>query len=139
ADTPENIYKHPANQFTADFIGKINFVKGQADNNKIKILNSNQAINYSGDKTGDIVLGIRPENIKIFKSNAENFNNNKNILTGELKHSYYLGDINDLRIELEDCGEIIRVTESGNNFNNFKLGDKIILEFEDYLVFNDAK
>ncbi|MBQ3377973.1 MAG: ABC transporter ATP-binding protein [Synergistaceae bacterium] len=141
ADTPENIYKHPANQFTADFIGKINFIHGQVDNNKIKILNSNQAINYSGDKTGDIVLGIRPENIKIFKFNSAglDLDNNKNILTGELKHSYYLGDINDLRIELEGCGEIIRVTESGNNFNNFQPGDKVILEFEDYLVFIDAK
>ena len=125
-DSPENIYRKPANQFTADFIGKITFLRGQSFNGRIKILNSEQYINYSGDKTGNVIIAIRPENIII---------NNSHGLRGIVRNSYYLGDVNDCRIDVD--GTIIRVIAAGNTYNNFKAGEPVNLDFSEYLVFED--
>ncbi|MBQ6980856.1 MAG: ABC transporter ATP-binding protein, partial [Synergistaceae bacterium] len=35
-DTPMNIYRNPANQFVADFVGKINFIEGTASEGQIE-------------------------------------------------------------------------------------------------------
>ena len=61
-DTPMNIYRNPANQFVADFVGKINFIKGTALEGQIE-LSGGQSMNYSGDKRGNVVVAVRPENM----------------------------------------------------------------------------
>ena len=39
--TPEQIYNQPANQFVADFLGKVDFFKGQAANGRITLTGMN--------------------------------------------------------------------------------------------------
>ena len=74
-DTPDNIYKNPANVFVAGFIGSpaMNFVPVQVMENKIKI-NSKEIslLGNSEEKIGnlsEVTLGIRPE--KMNSSNAD--------------------------------------------------------------------
>ena len=64
-DTPMNIYNNPANEFVADFVGKINFIKGTAYEGRIEI-EGGQSISYSGSRRGDITMGIRPENVTLY-------------------------------------------------------------------------
>ena len=54
-DTPINIYKNPVNEFVADFVGKINFIKGTVKENFIE-LNGGQKMFYNGDKNNSVVL-----------------------------------------------------------------------------------
>ena len=40
--TPDEIYNHPANQFVADFLGKVDFFKGVAENGTIHLSDSRE-------------------------------------------------------------------------------------------------
>ena len=64
-DTPMNIYNNPANEFVADFVGKINFIKGTAYEDRIEI-EDGQSISYSGERRGNITMGVRPENVTLY-------------------------------------------------------------------------
>ena len=125
-DTPINIYKNPSNQFVADFVGKINFIKGKVSNLKIEFQDG-QFMNYSGDKKGSVVVAVRPENITL--------SNDKGILKGILTQSHYLGDVNDCRVDIN--GNKIRVISQGNTYGQIKINSDVWLNFDEYIVFND--
>lgn len=59
ADTPEVIYNNPANKFTAGFIGQMNFMDVDIENNKFKIEN----LEFKTDKisNGKVYAAIRAE------------------------------------------------------------------------------
>lgn len=72
-DTPDNIYYHPANVFTAKFIGNppMNILKADIVNNELQFSNgpminvdSGLLMNYEPD---EIYVGIRPEHVEISK------------------------------------------------------------------------
>ncbi len=123
-DTPMNIYRNPANQFVADFVGKINFIEGNASNGQIEFAGG-QRMNYSGDKRGNIVTAVRPENIIM--------RNDRGILRGKFLQEYYLGDVNDCRVDVD--GTTLRVILSGNTYGKFNIGEEVWLDFDEYLVF----
>lgn len=99
--TPESIYKNPENRFVASFIGDMNFIDSKIieinNNNKIVArsekkdeivfnLNKNQII----EKGDNVLLGIRPESINIYKKNTELPVENKFI--AKIDQSFYIGD-----------------------------------------------
>ncbi len=129
-DTPLQIYRHPANQFVADFVGKINFLHGTADRGVIT-LDSGQQMSCSGDKKGRIVVAVRPEHIRMRADTGS--------LKGHLKRSCYLGDVTDLRVVLQgDSAEVpLRVTAPGHTYGQFTDGDPVFLDIDEYLVFNE--
>ena len=123
-DNPINIYKNPVNQFVSDFVGKINFIEGIALDGKIEF-SDGQYMSYSGDKRGKIIIAVRPENLRINRDNG--------ILKGKILHSYYLGDVNDCRIDIN--GVILRIILPGNTYGENSVGDEVFLNFQEYLVF----
>jgi len=125
-DTPMNIYKNPANEFVADFVGKINFINGTAHENFIE-LQGGQKMNYNGDKRGSVVVAVRPENISI--------NSERGKLKCKIKESYYLGDVDDCRVDID--GTLFRVTEPGQKYGelSFSNGSEVYLDFDEFLVF----
>ncbi|MBQ3586743.1 MAG: ABC transporter ATP-binding protein [Synergistaceae bacterium] len=125
ADTPMNIYRKPANQFVADFVGKINFIEGTSSEGQIEFAGG-QRMNYSGDKRGGVVVAVRPENM-IMRMD-------KGILRGKMLHEYYLGDVNDCRVDVD--GTTLRVISSGSNYGKFNIGEELWLDFSEYLVFD---
>ncbi|MBQ7193206.1 MAG: ABC transporter ATP-binding protein [Synergistaceae bacterium] len=127
ADTPMNIYRKPANQFVADFVGKINFIEGTSSEGQIEFAGG-QRMNYSGDKRGGVVVAVRPENM-IMRTD-------KGILRGKMLREYYLGDVNDCRVDVD--GTTLRVISSGSNYGKFNIGEELWLDFNEYLVFNKA-
>ncbi len=136
---PTDIYKRPVNKFAADFIGRINFIDGEAVDGKI-VFSDGQYINYSGDKRGAVVVAVRPEDIQIIVLNAARADlvgdvqaENKNILQGVLTGAYYLGDVTDCRVK--SCGAEIRVTAAGDFYSNKMINAPVCLGFWEYLVF----
>ena len=127
ADTPMNIYRKPANQFVADFVGKINFIEGTVSEGQIEFAGG-QRMNYSGDKRGSVVVAVRPENM-IMRMD-------KGILRGKMLREYYLGDVNDCRVDVD--GTTLRVISSGSNYGKFDIGEELWLDFSEYLVFGKA-
>jgi len=68
-DTPDMIYKKPKNTFVANFIGtpEINLIEGKIENKKFK----NNFLEFdleSDHNQNDVIVGVRPENLKISPS-----------------------------------------------------------------------
>ena len=124
--TPLEIYRHPVNQFVADFVGKVNFVKAVAKNGYVEFEGVDEKLSYKGDLKGEVEVAIRPENIVVVKENGE--------LKGEVVAIYYLGDEIDLRVKLSDT-VTIRVITGTHVFDTIKTGDKIELNIQEYIVY----
>ncbi|MBQ8082468.1 MAG: ABC transporter ATP-binding protein [Clostridia bacterium] len=125
--SPEEIYNHPANQFVADFLGKVVFVRGEARDGRILLDDTDQAIPYSGDKQGRVELAIRPERITLRLDAGD--------LKGTLESQYYLGDVNDCRVRVGQ--RTVRVIAPPETYAQMKPGDSVYLTFREQIVFDE--
>ena len=66
-DTPDRIYRFPANLFVADFIGnpKVNLLEGVIDGNGCVNLDGFSVATNARQARGPVVLAVRPEDISI--------------------------------------------------------------------------
>lgn len=125
--SPEEIYNHPANQFVADFLGKVDFVKGEAKDGRVYLEGTDQSIPYAGDKAGCVELAVRPERITLSQTEGD--------LQGILESQFYLGDVNDCRVKI---GSIqVRVIAPPETYRQMKIGDPVYLTFREEIVFED--
>ena len=105
---PQEIYSKPKNMFVANFVGKVDFIKGKVEGNKILLDNSNgQTLSNTSSFKGDVVVAIRPENA-ILSDDGE--------ITGKVYSKFYLGDCNDLRVEIGN-GNILRIIARASTYN----------------------
>jgi iron(III) transport system ATP-binding protein len=128
---PTEVYRNPANQFVADFVGKVNFFKGVAAGGKIELANIGQSLQYKGELTGNVVVAIRPENIAIATRVEAN-----TLADCTLVSMFYLGDVNDCRVEIS--GEYLRVITEAGSFDTLKEGQKINLAIKEFLVYEEG-
>ena len=125
--SPEDIYKRPVNQFVADFLGKVDFFKGIAENGKITFPQmGGQSIAYDGPLSGKVDAAVRPDNI-YFSSDGP--------LLGKLETQYYLGDVNDCRVRVGDT--LIRVIAPGYEYGSLSLQQDVRLAIREFMVFAD--
>ncbi|MBQ7535528.1 MAG: ABC transporter ATP-binding protein [Stomatobaculum sp.] len=125
--TPEEIYNKPVNQFTADFLGKVDFFKGEAEDGRILLRDMNgQSIPYDGPLRGKVDVAVRPENISFRE---------EGMLRGVLERQYYLGDVNDCRVRAGDA--LIRVTAEGSTYRILQTGQEVRLSIRQFMVFKD--
>jgi len=125
--TPEEIYRQPVNQFVADFLGKVDFIKGEAGGGRILLHHTEVSLPYAGDKTGAVEVAIRPENITMSKETGD--------IEGTVTAGYYLGDAGDYRVAVG--GISLRVITEGRVFREFTPGDKVFLSLDDFIVYDD--
>jgi iron(III) transport system ATP-binding protein len=125
--TPQEIYNQPANQFVADFLGKVDFFKGEVTGGRIVFPSmGGQSIPYSGDRTGKVEVAIRPENLYFTEDGP---------LGGTLETVYYLGDVNDCRVRVGET--LVRVIVGGYLAGTLRTGDPVRLQVRDFMVFPD--
>ena len=126
--TPQEIYSRPANVFVANFVGKVDFMKGKVENGNILLNNSNgQTLPNTSSHTKDVIVAIRPENVMLADDGE---------LTGKVFSKFYLGDCNDLRVEVGN-GNILRVTARASTYDILKVGEEVRLKVLEYFVFED--
>jgi iron(III) transport system ATP-binding protein len=125
--TPQEIYNHPANQFVADFLGKVDFFKGEVASGRIVFSSmGDQSIPYNGDRTGKVEVAIRPENLYFAEDGP---------LSGTLETVYYLGDVNDCRVRVGET--LVRVIVGGYLAGTLRTGNSVRLQVRDFMVFPD--
>jgi len=124
---PEEIYNAPANQFVADFLGKVDFFKGEARDGRITFPAMNgQSIPYDGPLTGRVDVAVRPENL-YFSDDGP--------LAGVLETQYYLGDTDDCRVRVGDA--LVRVIVGGYEYRKLTAGQPVRLALRDFMAFED--
>ena len=125
--TPQEIYNSPVNQFVADFLGKVDFFKGEVKDGRIVFpAMGGQSIPYAGPRTGAVDVAIRPENL-FFTENG--------VLQGVLETQYYLGDVDDCRVRVGDT--VVRVITNGYDHQTLRDGQAVSLGVRDFMVFED--
>ena len=125
--SPEEIYNHPVNPFVADFLGKVDFFRGVAEEGRILLPEmGNQSIAYQGERTGSVYVAVRPENM-LFSSDGE--------LSGTLETQYYMGDVDDCRVRAGDT--LVRVITDGFAYKSLREGQQVRLSVRDFMVFDD--
>ena len=125
--TPEQIYNEPINQFVADFLGTVDFFKGEAANGRIAFpAMGGQSIAYDGPRTGKVEVAIRPESIYFAPDG---------VLEGTLEAQYYLGDVDDCRVRVGDT--LMRVIANGYEYKALREGQKVRMNVRSFMVFED--
>ena len=147
--TPEEIYNHPVNPFVADFLGKVDFFRGEVKDGRIFFPGmGNQSIALKGTGTtvsgsvtesmlvsgtakksmpvGKVYAAVRPENL-LFTEDGE--------LNGTLETQYYLGDVDDCRVRIGST--LVRVITDGAAYRRMQKGESVRLTVRDLMVFPD--
>ncbi len=124
---PREIYTTPVNPFVADFVGKIEFLDGEVKDGCIELDGCGQRLPYEGDKKGRVIVGIRPEQIT-YAAEGEGK------LTGTVKTHFYLGDVDDCRVDLGGEKEV-RVIADPYESIGIEAGKRVCLNVRSFLVY----
>lgn len=128
---PMELYDKPANKFVAGFIGspQMNFydvaVHGDivkfADGRTMKLIDS--VMSKLSGKQGEMILGIRGEDIKLDPQNLDIFKNNK--MTATVENVEVMGNENNLYFNFGGTQSVARVSK----YEVSNIGDKIEFVF----------
>ena len=125
---PMDIYRKPANQFVAAFVGKIDFIKGVSENGKITITGTDQVLDYDGELKGNVVVAVRPESIHLSRESGK--------LHGVMDNKTFMGDVNDCYVRLPN-GKGIRVIAPPETYDEYEIGEEIFIDFDTLHVYED--
>jgi len=126
-DTPRMIYEAPQSRFVASFIGQANCLPGRlVESTRIRCGDLEfQMVDATAFRPGDeVVLCIRPHAVRVHAA-ALTPPPSSNTTSGRLVQHAYLGDQQDLRIQLPG-GLLIRAYTSCQH--SFQLAEQVLVE-----------
>ena len=128
---PMELYDHPVNQFVAGFIGspQMNFFNVTVDGGTVKFSDGNTITLSEGmqkklnGRTGEMILGIRGEDIKL---DAQNIDLNKtNVQSAVITDTEVMGNENNLYFSFGGAQAVARVSK----YEISQIGDTIHFVF----------
>lgn len=96
---PQKIYDEPASLYVAGFIGKMNFLKGVAEGENIRI--GNLRLPNEKGLSGQVTAAVRPEDVQVSVGKR-----GEGSLTGKVKQVMILGHYAEVTVELVEFGII---------------------------------
>ena len=126
--TPEEIYRNPVNPFVANFVGRVNFIKGVAKDGFVELANTGKKLPYDGDKIGNVIVAIRPEALRIDERDGT--------IDAKLVSQFYLGDVNDCKVDLGN-DNVVRVIDHVETYGVYEENANIKLRIKNFMVFDD--
>ena len=126
-DNPEQIYDFPSTSWIGSFIGSppMNIIKAKSNKDSLTI--DSQEFNFKNSLSGYVMIGIRPENIKLVSKDEGK-------LSGTVLFIDYLGDSNIVNLDIEN--QIIKAKVSDSDLH---VGSKTSITFndDDIILFDD--
>ena len=133
--SPKDLYNFPKNKFVANFIGDANdvtadIVDKQSNIYELKLAEMNVKIEINRDLSDKVSLALRPEKIKI------NRTNNENCIHESIKSASFVGSSYQYILSSK-IGELYVV--SGDTTDIFKVGEEVFLSIDekDIKILND--
>ena len=134
--TPRDVYNNSNNLFVADFIGDRNIKEVKVVDKKdgfCSVKLGSSVINIKADRamvdpdkcrgTGTAILAIHMDKMKI------SYNQVPNSLHGQITLVHYAGS--QIRTDVDVDGETITVIEYQNDYDSYKIGDKVYVSWEE--------
>ncbi|REE87504.1 putative spermidine/putrescine transport system ATP-binding protein [Paenibacillus taihuensis] len=125
--SPQDIYDHPETLFVAQFIGKMNFVKGVADD-RIRI--GGLSFPNAQAHSGPVSIAIRPEDVILNDAEGQG-------IPGILKQIMVLGHYAEVSVELGDHGTI-RGFQPREAVKSLQPGQKVTVHFAKVLTYSEG-
>lgn len=135
-DNAKILYNNPKNLFVAGFIGspQMNFINSKLEKKNGKWfanfdryaieLNSKRLSNINDEYIGkDIILGIRPENVLIYKNK---YNNSSNLINAVIDVIEMIGSESYLYMNFGDLQITIRI----NTNDEYEIDQNVFIEFD---------
>lgn len=116
--SPQEIYDEPATLFAAQFIGKMNFIKGVGNGEAVTI--DEYSIPNGQRLSGEVTVAIRPENLELNKDGAG--------LGGEVKQVMILGHYAEISISMGRHG-IVKAFRPRDAVKNMQIGEQVNISF----------
>lgn len=128
---PMELYDHPVNKFVAGFIGspQMNFFNVEVRGNLVKFEDGNEielpegVVKKLDGKQGEMILGIRGEDLKVDPQNLELHKENKQ--RAIISNTEVMGNENNLYFSFGGCQAVSRVSK----YEISKIGDEIEFVF----------
>jgi len=127
----EEVFRHPANGFVADFVGVKNVIKGWATHQNeglTTIKSKNISIYSSKPADGEVFISIRPEDITLSLKKVNTSALNK--LEGIVQNIISKGPLIHLNIKVGQEIFIVYMTRKSFLDMNINIGKKLWLEFK---------
>jgi putative spermidine/putrescine transport system ATP-binding protein len=118
-DTPENVYRRPATQFVAEFVGAMNRLTGRiGDNGDVQVLGQRlQLQNPNGHQPGQEVHALlRPEALEIVPDSAG---------AGTVADHTFLGSSVRFAVTLDDGDKVL--VESSSLSAHVNVGERVAM------------
>jgi putative spermidine/putrescine transport system ATP-binding protein len=135
AGTPEDVYERPANPFVANFVGRINVIRGAVRDGRIEA--NGLALHASELPAGSsaVEVMVRPHRITI--ANAAGAPEGENRVAGTVRHTTYIGDLLQVAVETPLGRLVAERGTSGPDWHGLKAGASVTLAWRgaDTLVF----
>ena len=99
---PSDVYEKPLNAFIADFVGVSNILQAECDGSTCR-LRGGLLLNLDRPpvKTGNVLVSIRPECIRILENGGGHAPNSPNVFTARVRSIEYLGHMLRIIVECE--------------------------------------
>lgn len=118
---PQDIYDAPDTLYVAQFIGKMNFLKGVGEEEKLQV----GQMNFPNAKrlTGETVIAVRPEDIMLDPGVKQETG-----LAGTIKHIMVLGHYAEVSVDLGEHG-VIRAFQPRDSVRDLFIGQTVNTAF----------
>lgn len=130
----KEIYEHPNSKFVASFIGQVNILNAVIRNNQIFLKNLSYTLMNTHKKplsNGDIVLLVRPEDIKIVEKPEH-----KHKLQAEITNIHYRGSHYEIDCDINGTGLIINTNKSQYSKRQWTKHQHVFLSIQSYQIFS---
>lgn len=132
---PMELYQSPATKFVADFVGKSTRFDGEVVDTSPPTLDTDRGTIYAGNGTsverGQTVSAyVRPEAIEVSSAGQ---NGAENTFQGTVRHIEYLGNRNELEVELPD-GHVVTVNADPDNWHEVDEQVSVGFDAEDVIL-----
>jgi spermidine/putrescine transport system ATP-binding protein len=133
--TPEQIYKHPTNEYVAKFIGEANELNGAVEREDSRtIFKTASGLKFHVDiknqetlNTDNVICIIRPEHIKILSDSTPK---PANYFDAKIDDFHYLGKQIRLWVKLTPSNDVLFIDSFAEQFGNIRPGDSVMVGFD---------
>ena len=127
--TPDELYRRPATQFAAEFLGESNLFTGRMHQTSADVVVTEQGLqfcfghaNEAGKPGTEGTIVVRPEMTEVLREQ----DTADNVVSGTVSQVIYLGMARRLEVTLPE-GRVILVREQDGAFSDARQGDEVRL------------